>query len=468
MPEISIDWFLERLAAGGEREALVWQDRSCSYAWLAAEAGAWRERLRQAGVLPGQVVALHGQYSPSLTALLLALWAGGNIAVPIASASPENQAQFAELAQVEVAVRFAADDSWSLQPTGRTADHELLLSLRQRRTPGLVLFSSGSTGKSKGIVHDAGLLLTKFKRPRPPWRTIALLLVDHIGGVNTLLHTLANGGALIVPTGRTPAAICEAIQRHRAELLPASPTFLNLLLAAEADRQYDLSSLKLITYGTEVMPEAVLRRLGERLPGVALAQTYGLSELGILRAKSRAADSLWVKVGGEGVETKVVDGRLWVRTQSAMLGYLNAPSPFDAEGWFDTGDRVEVDGDYLRILGREADWINVGGLKVYPAEVESVLLELPGVVEATVYGEAHPLTGQIVVARLRLAAAAEEAAAGGSAEVADLKRRVRIHCRGRLEPYKVPVKVEISTEAGHTDRFKKARPYVNRGPAPIE
>lgn len=459
MPEISIDWFLERLAGSGEREALVWSDRSYTYAWLAAEVGAWRDRLRQAAVEPGQVVALYGQYSPSLTALLLALWGNGNIAVPISSASPENQAQFAELAQAEVAVRFAADDSWDLQPTGRSADHELLLTLRQRRSPGLVLFSSGSTGKSKGIVHDAAHLLAKFRQPRPPWRTVALLLVDHIGGVNTLLHTLANGGTLIVPAGRTPAAICEAIARHGANLLPASPTFLNLLLAAEADRQYDLSSLQLITYGTEVMPEAVLRRLRDRLPGVTLAQTYGLSEVGILRAKSRGSDSLWVKVGGEGVETKVVDGRLWVRTPSAMLGYLNAPSPFDPEGWFDTGDRVEVEGEYLRILGREADWINVGGLKVYPAEVESVLLELPGVLEATVYGERHPLTGQIVVARLRLAAPEEPAA---------LKRRLRIHCRTRLEPYKIPVKVEITTEAGHTDRFKKLRPYVNRDSAPIE
>lgn len=454
-----MDWFLERLAAGGEREALIWSDRPYTYAWLASEVGSWRERLRQAAISPGQVVALYGQHSPSLTALLLALWGNGNVAVPISSASPENQTQFAELAQAEVAVQFTANDSWDLRPTGRNVDHELLLTLRQRGNPGLVLFSSGSTGKSKGIVHDAGLLLAKFNRPRPPWRTIALLLVDHIGGINTLLHTLANGGALIVPTGRTPAAICQAIQQHGAELLPASPTFLNLLLAAEADRQYNLSSLKLITYGTEVMPDAVLRRLRERLPGVTLAQTYGLSELGILRAKSRGSDSLWVKVGGEGVETKVVDGRLWVRTQSAMLGYLNAPTPFDPAGWFDTGDRVEVDGEYLRILGREADWINVGGLKVYPAEVESVLLEMPGVLEATVYGEPHPLTGQIVVARLRLAALEEPPA---------LKRRLRIHCRNKLEPYKVPIKIEIATEADHTDRFKKSRPYVNQKATPIE
>jgi long-chain acyl-CoA synthetase len=446
---MAITWFLERLTQRGEQPAFIWSDQPYSYAWLAREVGEWQGRLRQAGVAPGQIVAVVGDYSPALSALLIALVANGNILVPIASASAENQTLFADMAQVEVAVHFAPDDTWRIERPARTVDHPLLLALRTSGSPGLVLCSSGSTGKSKGIVHDMGRILAKFAKPRPAWRTIAFLLLDHIGGMNTLLHTLANGGVLITPAGRTPAHVCQAIAAHQAELLPASPTFLNLLLVAEAYRQFDLSSLKLVTYGTEVMPETVLRRLAQALPGVTLAQTYGLSELGILRAKSRRSDSLWVKVGGEGVETKVVDGVLWVRTQSAMLGYLNAPSPFDADGWFNTGDKVEQDGDYLRILGRESDWINVGGQKVYPAEVESVLLEMANVVDATVYGERHPLTGQIVVARLLL---------GAPEELSALKRRLREHCRGRLEPYKVPVKVVLAEAPDHGARFKKKRP----------
>lgn len=461
---MSIAWFIERFAPRGEAPAFIWADQAYLYAWLAHEIDAWGQRLTDAGVAPGQVVAVRGDYSPSLSALLLALMQNRNIIVPIASASTENQVEFSALAQVEVSVEFAADDTWQVsRRDGQAVTHELLLALRQGGRPGLVLFSSGSTGKSKGILHDLGLMLEKFRRPRPAWRTIAFLLLDHIGGMNTLLHTLANGGTLITPaagggaglpagaprTGRSPDEVCAAIARHRADLLPASPTFLNLLLISEAYRQHDLSSLKLVTYGTEVMPETVLRRLSAALPGVTLAQTYGLSELGILRAKSRSSDSLWVKVGGEGVETKVVDGVLWVRTRSAMLGYLNAPSPFDADGWFCTGDRVEQDGEYLRILGRESDWINVGGAKVYPAEVESVLLELDGVLDATVYGERHPLTGQIVAARVVLAA---------PEDLAGLKRRMREHCRGRLEGYKVPVKVTVIGGPEHNARFKKVRP----------
>ena len=82
-----------------------------------------------------------------------------------------------------------------------------------------------------------------------------------------------------------------------------------------------------------------------------------------------------------------------------MLGYLNAPSPLMRKGWFNANDMVEVDGDYIRILGRKTEIINVGGQKVYPAEVESVLLQLDNVTSAVVIGEPHPITGNIVTAR---------------------------------------------------------------------
>ena len=85
-----------------------------------------------------------------------------------------------------------------------------------------------------------------------------------------------------------------------------------------------------------------------------------------------------------------------------MLGYLNAPSPFTDDGWFNTGDKVEVDGDYFRILGRQSEIINVGGQKVYPAQVESVVQEMPEVAEVSVYGEKNAIMGQIVCAAIRL------------------------------------------------------------------
>jgi acyl-CoA synthetase (AMP-forming)/AMP-acid ligase II len=141
-----------------------------------------------------------------------------------------------------------------------------------------------------------------------------------------------------------------------------------------------------------------LQRLNEVLPNTKCVQTYGLSELGVLRSKSRPDGSLWISFSHEGFETQIREGVLWVRTPAAMLGYLNAPDLFDADGWLNTQDAVEVDGEWLRVLGRVSDLINVGGQKVYPAEVEEVLGEHPGVAEVGVIGVPHPHHGEAVKA----------------------------------------------------------------------
>jgi acyl-CoA synthetase (AMP-forming)/AMP-acid ligase II len=245
--------------------------------------------------------------------------------------------------------------------------------------------------------------------------------------------------------------VLEAVEKHRVELLPTSPTFLNLVLLSQAYKRYDLGSLKTITYGTEPMPQTTLQRFHELFPGIYLQQTYGLSELGILRSKSKDPNSLWVKVGGEGFETRVVDGVLHVKARSAMLGYLNAPSPFTDDGWFNTGDAVEVDGEYIRILGRKSEIVNVGGQKVYPAEVENVIQELAEIAEVTVYGEPNPITGSIVCADITPASSIDEL------QQKEIVLLVKKHCREKLASYKVPIKIRITNESQHTERFKKAR-----------
>jgi acyl-CoA synthetase (AMP-forming)/AMP-acid ligase II len=291
-------------------------------------------------------------------------------------------------------------------------------------------------------------ILEKFKVPRSGQRTIPFLLYDHIGGLNTLFYTLSNGGCMVTVQDRTPDGVLRAIDRYKVELLPTSPTFMNLILLSEAYKRYDLSSLKVLTYGTEPMPAITLRRFHEILPTVRLLQTYGLSEVGILRSKSRSSDSLWVKVGGEGFETRVVDGTLQIKAQSAMLGYLNAPSPFREGGWLDTGDLVEVDGEYVRFLGRRSELINVGGEKVYPAEVENIIKEVDNVADVIVYGEDNPIVGQIVCAKVNIVAEEEQQSVAA---------RIKKHCRTHLKDYKVPVKVSVSDAKQHGDRFKKVR-----------
>ncbi len=326
--------------------------------------------------------------------------------------------------------------------------HPLYEQLAAENHAGLVLFTSGTTGDPKAAVQDLDRLRLRYAQPREVGMMLAFMHIDHIGGINTLLYVLSHGGTLVVPKSRSPHDVAAAIAEHRIEVLPVSPTFLNLLLISGAADRFDLSSLRRITYGSEPMPQSVLDRVAETLPGVELMQTYGTTELGILKSKSENNGSLWMKVGGDGYETKIAQGRLWVRAQTAMLGYLNAVSPFDDEGFMDTGDEVEVRGDWLRVLGRKSDFINVGGTKVSPVEVESVLLEMPCVAEVAVVGRPHPMMGQVVEARLRLI---------GDCSIVDFKARMREHCRGRLPGEAIPVKVSLTSESMVTDRFKRAR-----------
>jgi acyl-coenzyme A synthetase/AMP-(fatty) acid ligase len=443
-----IDFLLDRFREHAERDAIVWRDRAYSYGWLADRVRHWQDRLDMEGVGMGAVVSLEADFTPNSIAMLLALMEHGSVIVPLTTSVEMKKPEFRSIAEVELTILVDERDDAAFVSTGAEAGHQLLLQLKRRRHPGLILFSSGSTGKNKASVHDFVPLLEKFRVPRHSKRAISFLLFDHIGGVNTLLYNLSNAGCVITCEDRSPDAVCSVIERHRAQLLPTSPTFMNLLLLSEAYRRHDLSTLELVTYGTEVMPESTLRRFHELFPQIRLLQTYGLSELGILRSKSKASDSLWVKIGGEGFETRIVDGLLEIKAQSAMLGYLNHESPFTEDGWFKTGDAVDVDGDYVRILGRQSELINVGGEKVYPAEVESVLQQMTGVEDVTVAGEPNPIMGQMVVARVKLST--EE-------PPAEFRKRMHAFCRDKLPRFMIPQKAELVDSAMHGPRFKKMR-----------
>jgi acyl-CoA synthetase (AMP-forming)/AMP-acid ligase II len=436
------------LRSWGDRPALVWGDESWSFAQLCDGSDGWLGHLGEHGVKPGDALAICGDYSPKLCALLVAALLNRNIIIPLASATAPRWSRFMELAQVQFAVRFDNDDSWRPDRFDRDVTHPLLRQLHERDASGLVLFSSGSTGESKASVLDFDRLLAKFETPRPAYRTLVFLLLDHIGGINTLLHGLCHGGTIVTIRDRSPDAVCAAIEAHRIQLLPTTPTFLRILLIADAIRRHDLSSLEIVTYGTEPMPATTLAAVREALPRVRLKQTYGLSELGILPTQSRDSGSVWLKLGNAGFEHKIVENVLWIRSPSAMLGYLNAPSPFDADGWFNTQDLVEQDGDYIRILGRKSELINVGGEKVHPTEIENVLLQLENVKDVTVRGQPNPITGQVVAAKITPLAPEDPDA---------LKRRVRQFCQARLERYKMPAVIDVVVEDHYGARFKKSR-----------
>lgn len=425
---------LSEIWAGIDYPFLIHRGRELRFSDIASQQAVNLDELR-----PGDVVALIGDFDPESILTLLNVIDKQVIVVPLTNDTRAQHDYFFDAAHVDVVI-----EGDTVRRIPRDDTHPLVSQLRALEHAGLVLFSTGTTGRPKAILHDLTLFLKRFETPRPTQRTINFLLFDHIGGINTLLHTLFNKGVVIAPDARTVDSILHTIETYGVEVLPTTPTFLRMMLMSGAVPDRIPACLKLVTYGTERMDQPTLDQLCELLPNIDFRQTFGMSELGIVRVKSEARNSLFMKVGGEGVETRVVDGVLQIRSQTRMLGYMNADSPFDAEGWYDTKDIVDTKDDYYKVTGRIGEVINVGGLKFMASEVERVALEFPGVALVKAEARANPITGQHV----ELAAQPVE-----GAEVD--RKALAAFLAETLPAHMVPRRVRIGDIAvGH--RFKRA------------
>jgi long-chain acyl-CoA synthetase len=342
-------------------------------------------------VRSGDVVAVIGDFDPKSILTLLNLIDKNTIIVPLTVETKSQHEYFFESALVDVVI-----EGDSVKRLNHNLTHKFIEQLREQNHAGLVLFSTGTTGRPKAILHDLTLFMRRFETPRPTLKTINFLLFDHIGGLNTLLHTLFNKGTVVAPKSRNVKNILETCAKYEVEALPTTPTFLRMMLMSGLIPSEIPESLKIITYGTERMDQPTLDALCELLPKIDFRQTFGMSELGIVRVKSEARNSLFMKVGGEGVETRVINDVLEIRSQTRMLGYLNAESPFDSDGWYNTKDIVEERDGFYKVTGRTSEVINVGGLKFMASDVERVALKFSGVELAKVEGKSNPITGQHV------------------------------------------------------------------------
>lgn len=446
-PQSSVDFFLEDFAQYGNNTAIIWKDTAISYEQILTRIDYWRKKLST--IKSGQVVCLEGDFSPEAIAVLFILIEKGAIVAPMDINHTDKNTRKYDIAQIQTIIRIHDEDNIEFIELEKNIPlNEYYMQVINRQAPGLVLFTSGSSGDPKGALHDFSKLLGKFRTKRKALRTINFLLFDHWGGLNTLFHIMSNGGTVVILENRTPEYVASLIEKYKIELLPTSPTFLNMMMMSRAYEGKDFSSLKIISYGSEPMPENLLTHLHNTFPDIKLQQTYGLIELGVMRSKSENNDSLWVKIGGEGFDTRVVDGILQIKSESAMIGYMNAPSPFTEDGWFITGDSVEVKGEYFKILGRKSELINVGGEKVFPQEVENIIMEMPEISDVIVYGESNPMTGKIVCAKVSYQ---------GNLTKSEVGKLIKTYCRTRLQSFKVPVKINVVSETFESDRFKKNR-----------
>ncbi|MEU9856982.1 long-chain fatty acid--CoA ligase [Streptomyces sp. NPDC047974] len=454
------DELAERFARLGDRPAVIDKGRTHSYGDLARAIRTTADRLRERGVAPHEAVVLNSDFSFGSIATLLALYMNRNVVVPLVaftegalrtvndSCAPRHLVKVADDGSELVVEPMAAEDPGTATP-------EAYRPLVEAGAAGLVLLSSGSTGAPKAILHNLDTLVAEKtgSGDRVGSRTtniLMFLLFDHIGGINSLLGVFKVSGTAVLPARRTPEEICALIEEHGIRLLPTSPTFLNLILIGDYHRKHDLSSLRMISYGTEPMPEELLRRLHTALPRARLLQTFGTSETGISATTSESSESTYFRISDENVQYRIVDGELQLKSRTQFMGYLNYPDDsLTEDGWFRTGDLVEEKEDgFLKVKGRAKEVINVGGEKVLPLELESILLGSPLIDDCVVYGRPNSITGQSVCVDIK---------PSGEMTRADARRHVREFLEGKVEPFKLPAKVNLVEELRVSDRFKKQR-----------
>ena len=441
-----MSFIIEKFKSFNSKNAIVFEDRIYTYEEFIKQIKDYKNILDKHNI-SSKVVVILGDYSFYNLALFFALYENKNIIVPITSNIKKVQDDFIEESFCQTIIK-TDEKNLLIQNLKTTFSHNMIDNLREKNSSGLILFSSGSTGKPKAMVHNLDTLIDSFKdKKEKSMNMLVFLMFDHIGGLNTVFNALCMGACLIIPKIKDAKTICELIEKYKIMVLPSSPTFLNLILISEEYKNYDLSSLRMITYGTETMPQSLLLKLKEVFPKVKFLQTFGTSETGISTTSSKSSNSLFMKLEDINGEYKIVENELWLRSKTQVLGYLNASmDSFTSDGWFKTGDLVEVDGEYIKIIGRAKEVINVGGQKVLPAEVESIILEMEEISDCMVYGEKNAITGQTVVCDVVL-----------NKNIENIKKRVRVFCKDRLDAYKIPTKVNVVDKTNFSDRFKKIR-----------
>ena len=447
-----MSFLLERFRDNADKIAIIDDGKSYTYGELLE--GILDLSSTTLKDIKNKVVAIIGGYSFYNIALFLALYENKNIIVPLVEC---NETALKEsMADIKInagILEFPNLEFPNLEFPNleflETNDkkHAIIENLFRQNHAGLVLFSSGSTGKPKAMIHDLDTLISSFEAKKPRKLNMLLfLLFDHIGGINTLLNILATLSTAIIPRQRNSDEICALIEKYKISVLPSNPTFLNLILMSNAHKKYDLSSLKMITYGTEAMSESLLARLKATFKKVKFLQTFGTSETGILNTSSKSSGSTYIKLND--AEYKTINGELWIKSKTQILGYLNANMSAFKDGWFKTGDLVLRDGEYLKIVGRLKELINIGGKKALPSEIESVIMELENIADCVVYGEKNAITGQSVSCDVVL-----------KSDMAkdELKKLIRSTCASKLERYKIPSKINVVEKIAFTNRFKKVR-----------
>jgi long-chain acyl-CoA synthetase len=324
----------------------------------------------------------------------------------------------------------------------------------------MILYTSGTTGRPKGamlahcnIIHSA-MIYEACMELTSADRSIAAVPLAHVTGVVANIMSMVRcAGTLIIVAEFKAAEYLKIAARERVTQTVMVPAMYNLcLLQADFDG-YDLRAWRIGGFGGAPMPIATIEKLAVKLPGLKLINAYGSTETTspstIMPPELTAAHIDSVGLPCPGADIIVVDaggrelprgeiGEIWIRSASVIRGYWNNPNATAESftgGFWHSGDLGSIDAEnFVRVFDRQKDMINRGGLKIYSAEVESVLAAHPAVVESAIIAKPCPVLGE------RVHAVVVTRDNGVSAEA------LRTWCAERLSDYKVPETMDLTAE----------------------
>jgi malonyl-CoA/methylmalonyl-CoA synthetase len=454
-----------------------------SYAGLRDRSGRFAQALMRRGVEAGDRVAVQVDKSADAVLLYIACLRAGAVFVPINIANTPNEVEYflcdsqprvaivrpSDLGMLRAAASRAAVP-W-LETLGDDGDgtlHELAAGTGGERAmpdnldpsaPAAIVYTSGTTGRSKGAVISRGNLASNAETLVAAWqftnRDVLLhaLPLFHIHGLFAAINTvLASASSLLLLPRFDADAVLD--QLRQATVFMGVPTYYTRMLQLPQLDRNAAAGMRLFVSGSAPL---LAETHGEflRRTGHAILERYGMTEtlmntsnpyIGVRRPGSVGPPLPGVKIRTVDAATGAIEsgadvtGALEIRGPNVFCGYWRDPektrSEFTADGWFKTGDLGRVDRDgYVYIVGRAKDLVISGGYNVYPKEVETELDAVPGVLESAVFGVPHPDFGEGVTAVIVLQAGAVISESGIIDSLA-----------GRLARYKVPKRILIVDE----------------------
>lgn len=302
-----------------------------------------------------------------------------------------------------------------------------------------VLLTSGTSGEPKALVHDFNSLTKRVSSKKQGELIWGLTYgLDRFAGLQVFLQSILSNQCLVIPNHNSNFnEQIDLFLQNKVNALSATPSFWKKFLMNKSSEGF---SFKQITLGGEIADQMILDSLHSKYKDSNIFHIYASTELGAIFCIKDKKEGFPKKIVDQSSNLKLIENELFVKSKSKASAYLNGTDLLlDKQGFFPTGDLVKIEGERAKFIGRKTGTINVGGNKVIPEEVETVINQLEYVQLSLVEGKKNSILGSLVCAKVKIKDNVE-------IDKKELKNLINQHCKDKLEQFKRPAMIKFVEE----------------------